>query len=601
MPHDNTTFGVLAFRFGPETSEPVPQPWKEFYRGVVSSVVDAPIRAIEREPLTLAQSMSELAGQSTNDRVEGGSLVERMLSRGRSWGEEPDVILVDAMFGRHRVQPGRALLQLVAGLHSLIGYFPNTTLVLLLDAMPPEGDPVRRIVQPILDSGRLTVIDRLCRMLPASMPPDELTECYVQLEARKDEIALERLSRKMIRRLGHFQRTLKRSGQVECVRYFYDGRRSTNETARLLVRHVSASPGGELPALLFDCTVSTWLKGAVSEAAAVLGMQSPPVDVRELLEKGGGSGVSDANLLILPLLDTGDTLRELYNQWRAVIPEVPFPKVLSVLVTHGANRVLDTANRVFSEPIPGGELEVSYLLEVERGLQREAPCPMCSIGLPVYEGHADHFEMLCALDFWEMVDESGWKPEDYVPVGTRESLGWVPDFSRMLQYNGAWLAEKALVRVANELRISRDTEPIVLVAPDELGARTFAEYMAEMYDTAAVILVPADTIRLLRTGSDSEIDGATAEWKANRPVWFEQMRELLFGGTIVMVQEFSQSGASARALRRLVRVFRHSVMAHALICDMGPSHFIPGEPPRLALYEFDLRPERNSAFWAAGW
>lgn len=575
------TFGVIAFRFGPASPDLIPEARTQFYMGLAATVAAGPaIPVTEAEDRTLPLSLAELSGGFSGTET----LAQKMLTRYRSWSTRPDVIIVDAMFGRHRAVPGRAHLQLAAAMLTFAEQWTDGPFVLLVDSVPPEGEAVRQVYEPLLDREKLVVIDREGQILGRALNESDLSRCYELLEDTIIADALRNLERKMIRRLGHFQRRIGDSDELECMRYFYDGERCIREVTTLLVHHVRKfAPDTE--ALFFDRSVSIWLEKAVYDAA--IEMELVPVNFAEALEQPEvhAKDLSLVPLLILPLVDTGATVQVLEDKWIKVMQDRPFPRAVSILTTDQ-----DASEGVREVAARGKKISVAYFLCVDRGLQRQRPCRMCDIGIPPTSHSTEHYQMVTAFDFWEMVFQAGWIAERNVPP-KRTSLGYVPDFSRLFVENGAWLAEKALYRIARQLGITYETQPVVLVAPDEAGARTFAEYIALLHDTATIVLLPEEAIQLFRSGVHEAIDTALAQWAEEHPAWYAQLNEILAQSNIVIVEEFTHTGGSAQAIGKLMRVLRRGVKAHALICDFRPSKIPPGEPPRIALYQFDLRPQ----------
>jgi hypothetical protein len=212
---------------------------------------------------------------------------------------------------------------------------------------------------------------------------------------------------------------------------------------------------------------------------------------------------------------------------------------------------------------------------------------MCQLALPVSEFGREQFQMISAFQFWEMVDRAGWISEDPVPP-TRVTLGYVPDFAKMFQDNGAWIADKTLGRLTNELALKYETQPVIFLAPDEPGARAFAEYMALLHDTATVVYLPADQLNTFRH-EPNETDTIYAGWEKAKPAWFNQLTETSTKTPIVFVEEFTKTGNTSRAAMNLVRACRRQVNAHALICDFAPSlPRRPDTPVRVSMYEFQL-------------
>lgn len=570
-----TMFGVVAFKFGPGAPEFIEHERAQFYEQIALSVAENAVHAVESpNERTLA---IDLANVSTAGM---GSVRERMRARRAEWSEQPELLIIDMMFGRHRTVPGRVPLQIAVDMVFLSAEFADKLTVLLVDSLPPPGDPVRRICQALIDDGRLLVVDRDTNSAGTRGQPTDFTDCYALLDRMAIDEATKRLGRKMIRRLGHFQRPL--GDSHECMRFFYDGEECTREIALLIAHHALAMQ--PLPRLvLFDCTVSTWLAKAVRDACIEL--HAIPLDVRDVLENPSNfaNELGEPALLVMPLVDTGSTVETLYARWREAGIAASFPPLLSVLSTA---RYTDAVGGVRQINCGERDLAVSYFLTVDRGLEVIRPCRMCELGIPVSDFEIEKYEMLTAFDFWNMVDETGWKDEDGVP-SIRKSVGHVPSFANMFAQNGAWLAKKALTRIRASLGIAVSAEAIVLVASDEPGARALAENIALLHEAAMMILIPPADVDRCRH-DDADIESLLRGWQTAQPGWHAQLCDSQPLVPIVFVEEFTVTGATCRAVVDIVRSHRRAVKGHTLICDFNPSRGLrSADVPRLPLYEFD--------------
>ena len=574
-PRDTTTFGVFAFRIGPAAPEFIRDDRLRFYSGVVAAVSGAPASSVVPDAeRTIPISASELSGAA------GGTVRKKLLARYQSWKHRPEIVVVDAMFGQHRIMPGKIELQLAAAMVYLAPRWNLKRVILLVDSLPPVGEATRRIYQARLDDGSLTVIDREKRILGDGPANGELESTYRILDKMRIDDAVMRLERKMIRRLGHFRRDF--GDSFECSRYYFDGSKCVKDIAALIVHHVrTTAPNSRV--ILFEPSRPPWLDKAIQEASAEL--HATPISIDEALEAPDSSRERfiETPLLVVPLVDTGRTIETFRVRWRAALGEFAFPPVLSIL-NAGAGDVPRPNIRIVHGG--GDPCEVAFFLSVDRGLELEKPCRMCRSQIPYSSASGEKYQMISAFDFWGMVEQAGWIPEQDVPPD-RESAGLVPNFPELFSANGAWIADKALYRICTKLGIEYQTEAILLVAPDEPGARKFAEYIALLHDSATIILIPRSAVRKFREPTEP-VDALVARFEEGRPGWFAQLRESSALDRVVFVEEFTLTGGTCAAVTRLVLAVRRTVHAHALICDFRPS--TPqgvGEAARVPLCEFD--------------
>lgn len=564
-------FGVIPLRFGAAAPEPILEARAFFYPSILRAVFKKEAKAVQEESwLTLAISLSEL-------ELDEHSAYRKCLRKAKSWDGQLDVLVVDIIPPLETLIPGRAELHLASALNILAAEEQGLRFVVFVDEMPPEREAFLKQLLGLVAEGRLTIIDRLGRCLPSSTA---LPQDFILLRKRASQDPLQRLELKLVRRLGHFQRPFE-EGSLYCVRYFYDGSFCTKEISSLLKSHIASRTETHPPVLLYDYTVSKWIEPPVLDAARTLGTVA--YNIRDVLRGVGfHDQITDCTVLvILPLVDTGKTAIKLLETWINQFG-TPAPEFISVLSTE----YYATEKKVSVLPNEQhGSLEIPYLMGVSRGLTPTERCDMCKLGIPRSSFQDDDLEMLTAFQFWTMVDEADWKEEDHVPQN-RASMGLVPNFAKMFEENGGWLAQKACNRLVSFSEEQFPARPFVLLCPDEAGARVISNYLQVLHEGLTVVRLPEEALNPFRKGG-ADLEKVATSWRKERPKWYQQILEAAPTAAFVLVEEFCVSGGTRDALSLLLSTLGKTAQCHLAIVDFKEAERENSALETLSLYSFD--------------
>ncbi len=536
---------ILPFRLGLAAAETLGPEVIDFYRNTARAVVseqcdDDLSRGIRTVPLD-ARTLSETPSRIASDlAMRLGKITS------------PDVVLVDLANPPFRGLRGQLELHIAIAID---GFFsahesneqsvPSGTVILLLRELPPLQDASRRILERWIKDGAVVVIadngEILCQENMSAQFQEERYRLGL-LRMRGNPSALLRL--KLIRRLGHFKR-MRGDVHVRCVRYFFDGRRAAKEIKAPFGQFVEDTfPGEVLVAVLLDEGMSDWIVEPIvsfcldSEVAFYpLRKGSMSQDLKELS--------AEHLLFVTPLVDTGQTILDLIEELADHFDHSRF-SVFAVLSTEGDSPTL--GHRALKAG--GINISVPYLIRVEQRSFPAGECPLCAIGFSDDNPSDPEHLMLTSYDFWDMVEDAGIGPETNVPADVRNGKKAVPQFDRMIESHGSWLAQK-IVNII-EMATDRNIRDTVVISPaDEAASEALTAYLTFVAG-ASVIPIPREVIRHFYSADTQAIKEIRRQWRAERPEWHERLTSALVPD-LVILDEFIESGSTVHTTLSLPR------------------------------------------------
>ena len=390
----------------------------------------------------------------------------------------------------------------------------------------------------------------------------------------------QRLQQKMIRRLGHFER---HDGQ--CSRFFLDGHTCVPEVAHLIQEAIRPHGGLQyrsFPCLiLFDADPSPWLPEALRMVQLNLALAGPAQDIQTFLSQdltaSEIANLKEPPLLICSMVATGKKLQANLGNWKVKYPIMP--RVLTVVQAEEFRPdSTDRWDRAVID-VGGTAVTIHHLMKERLGLRPSAICEHLTEGTH----KADEpepislSEPLTTAQFWDMVTEVGWRSEpDQETPGTRAKLKCVPDFPAMLGRHGAWLSTK-LWQQLREINQKIDDVPVLLVCPDEEGAKKLAENLDLTFATALVVAIDTNTMVSLRN-PNADILALLGNWRVetSKLPWLETLETADKECLVVILEEFHCGGTTRKVLQTLLEHLHRKVEAHCTLVDFNPTtHIIP--------------------------
>ena len=195
--------------------------------------------------------------------------------------------------------------------------------------------------------------------------------------------------------------------------------------------------------------------------------------------------------------------------------------------------------------------------------------------------------MLRTIDFWDMVEEAGWKIEENVPQ-YRSSLGWVPNLPVLVERNGPWLSTK--VRALIGMLPAGYPEDLVIICPREAGSIVLGELLKIFLEKVTIVFVPRSVIDLCRVSDRPDL----SQFELQRPDWFAQLSTLACED-VAIIDEFNASGGTRQGLTRLLNVFLKRASCYLSILDMSPTQSCRSGGVSYSLYDFQVIEAEPSA------
>lgn len=453
----------------------------------------------------------------------------------------------------------------------------GTRVVVLLPEAPPPGDLPVVILQGLLNEGRVQFVGDSGDAVPPLSLPGAKAAYRRAISARRGD-DLVRLRNKLVKRKGWFRR-----GGDRYVRYYYDLSRAQEELDHELSRRIRAivSPGP----LIYHSELSDWLfeplRSAVERLAAdgrrlELHRSTGTADVMDAI-----ASQPDANActIIIPVIDTGETLRRLVAAAKEARPGIT-AHVLGILSTQG-NAAADGTRRL------GGPHAASaqYLLQVEQihVATDDRDCDLSHLPLDADRVGDEPPNQFNSYQYWDVVRELPVITEKDRPGHrARKSPIHVPDYNSLLTERGygPWLATRLWSTLEGDVTsVPRDA--LVVCPEGEQTSGTLANYLADTLGVR-VIHVPRPDIDLVTDAKDPAAE-ARRQWAATaRPAW-QQMLQSAGSVEVVLLDDFILSGTTIRSLRALLQAGGFLVTAIACLSD----HSTDGEQENIrSLYAY---------------
>ena len=466
---------------------------------------------------------------------------------------------------------------------------PNRRFLLLLSELPPPSDVKRQVLEQLNSSDTVRVLSNSGELIGTTAWSPRDREEYKKLVAEISISPIDAINRKLVRFPGHF--AVKWSlGSNGCTNYFFDGRLCEHDIVELIDEFVSMYyPSVHEVGILYDSVVSTWCEVAVRAFA-----------VRRQVSIGNVSGPNwthvapDAKklLLIVPLVDTGETLRAVVQVIRSRHPTAEL-QVLALLATA---RHLRSNLDAFHESL-GHNVRVHYQLTVERNTIPQSSCPSCKFSIPYTDpGNPDPFDVLSSQAFWALASDVEFEGERDVP-SNRQSIGHVPQLGTLSESNRGFLAFKMhkLLRASGNM----PAEPVV-ICPDQEGAAAIGKCLEEAFNIT-VIRVPKDVLKL-----HSEVAAPGYAWPLPTETenWAIQIRSLIrtrrrmegislkFGQqqpNVILMDEIIVSGDTRTQLSKFANDYGLEVL-----CSISAFDYSAGGDGNLCLYSVRVPWQRKT-------
>ncbi len=578
---------VLPFRFGRNAAQAIEQRALEFYRAIAPCIFgpNCALHAqLVRETIPLYAEMSV----STE-------LVQLAAARmARSWNSI-DKVIIDLTSTATYELPTH---HVVGGLLSFIDHeqaHRQRSYVLLIPMMFAAEDVNMSALAPFIDREIVALVsdngDHLgLRSVFSHFHPNEYRTLLAA--ARPSRISV--LRKKLIRFPGHFVRHTN-GAHTHCVEFFFDGRLFERELVDAFAEWISiylAAPEG--CKVFYDAPVSPWLESAVLGLKERFGIE---VVNFAKLAKANSHHFTGPLLLIVPLIDTGATIRRLVQ----FIREHGYDGRITILA------VLSTAGDKDHEgelslSVRGEEFQIRYLLKVDQTRINREDCLLCASNVAQGDPlNPDPYLTIPTQAFWKIALELGIDEEQNVP-DNRSSLGPIPQFSTVTEASSAYLAYKieGLLRSLPEGRPSE----VTIICPDEDGAAAIAECLDSIF-RMTVIRIPKSILRRVQTDQGGKlVEYLFREYERTAvPEWLMQLQSLrtvrndlqtvqpAFGSSgsrIVILDEINVSGSTRRALALLANAFDLDVVCRLSVIDFAYSPGVP-EERCLSLYQIPRR------------
>jgi hypothetical protein len=548
---------VVPIRIGSVAAEVISGRLGDFYSQTVSALTGSECE-LAVDPAILTRAVSEDMIQSSPEMA--GPLLNE------AFGEVAglaDVLLLDlSSLGSARGQPGdfRGALwgHLARPIESAMNSGDNAKLVVLVDELPPEGDDFRRSMGTFTEEGTLFFVDLKGRAIlngSTIQIPTDLPSASLLMDS-----SVTRLRRKMIRRRGWF--SAGRLDDSRVVRNYYDGQLCSDELADLIEGRYRALGRTDI-SLAYDRNGSPWIAEPCRAAAMALGLSGAfelPNDTHS------SHGSKQPSFLVIPAVETGSSLKRALD--RAELSGLQVISVLAVLSTagereHEGTRLVRVEGR--SSPV-----EVSYLLKVsQESIEIGSPEDTSTLfrfqRMSYEQASSSLAQRLSPFEFWDLAADAGSKLEDDVP-DRRASLSIVPDFPRMVERYGTWLAYRLLLLA--ESRTGETSNNLLFVRPaNEKGSEILAEYI-ERVGKARVVGVGREWLDSSR--SIRGLDPITlAELEEQRPDWFVQLKSKSVS-EVIFLDEFIFQGGTLDDMVSLGNRIGFTVRLALLLADFSP-------------------------------
>lgn len=538
------THGIISLRYGSAAPRNLSDREQEFYGWLSATLVGTSSvlnSEQQNEAPTLALTHSELFA---NPGLAYGKLHDLVAG----WIGDVDVIVLDLTYHQNS-RPSRIDREVTIAAWAAVtakATKPSKTFVILLGAVPDGQSEFGKVLTSIVAS-TVHVIALEDGLPAASLSPEQ----HLQLRRRHKAIGLEPIERfrqKLVAKRGHF---LADDGR-RCLQIIFDATDAEAELAALFEDELQ-SLDAKSTIVLFHSISSTWMDPAILASTAKLGVSAIKyVDHQSLVSLPSDCATI---LLVLPLVDSGVTVCRIVQEIRKQVSKVDC-RVVAVLSTEGNQSNFGATKKTLQD---GLELEIKYFLRVA-AVRESSPCRQCKL-------HRQHqprdFELdeIETFHFWDMA--KNWRDEpDQERPENRANAGYLPNFSSVIEGNGAWLAQKFSRLMRKTLSFDPLVTPVVVVCPDEDGATLLAHYVGVLKGFT-VVPIPRTDLKDLTEMACS--DRALLMGKS----WAKRIVAATPTAKFVLLEEFMISGSTRRQLIAALNLLGKSADAHLAIVDFG--------------------------------
>jgi len=552
---------VFPFRFGLSASELLAGEYLQSHLAAASLVSAGPCDLLQ-------ESVETIAVDNATMRTRPEVVYNEFFARLRSLTTRPDIVVVDLMQG-FPIARGVPLIHLAHAIDTACNEENAPKYILAVDALPPEADPVSKILNDRIASGSVVVLSKDGGVRSAT----ELgsVQAYKLKLMAFSLSPAERLELKLVRSLGHFKRKSSAGEHYRCCRHFYDARFCIDELTQLLKSFVREKFGtGRQPVIIYDAPISQWFVDFI----LTYGQRTGGTVLRyDAFLRAARRHEGEPVLLVLPMVQSGRRLAQVLS---VLDPRTTNSSVtILTILTDRADRPQEKTRRLVNA---GRPWDIHYFLQVRAQPYQPENCRLCQLGIPEsFPAKTDGPLMLRTIDFWAIVDEAGWKLEENVPE-YRNPLGAVPDFPVIVEKNGPWLATK--IQSLLDLLPGGYPQDPVIVCPREKGSLVLGELLKGFLQKVTVITVPRSVINMAR---ERQLD--LSDFDRDRQDWFVQLSTLTCDDVII-IDEFNASGETRVGLMRLLQLFEKRVLSYLSIVDWNPKQSGVSGAICYSLYDF---------------
>lgn len=435
---------------------------------------------------------------------------------------------------------------------------------------------------------------------------------------------IEKLKYKLIRKIGHFKRTLK-GGHFACNQYFYDGAYCISEVRDLIIKKIielNEFKSFNTELIVYHCPESPWLIEALYKTDGELARDktSHSLDYKgkyDLLDLKNSNNNENKILFIVDLIHSGETFKVVYKKLVDLFPKAQI-KCISILNSgdttkyeiEGESRIIQVSSNL--------KISVDFFLSVE---QNNYPyslkeCPMCNYDLlPKVDSSYTGKDNLLSYEMWLMFEGAGYIDEDFPVTEGREEMKDKPHSRKMMEVNAAYLAFKFDNRISkHQPSLKRSTE-LIFICPDETkneieilrrdgkpidlhetASGYFAECLKQL-KSFQYFAIPRNIITSIQKGGKGIAGGIkVSEIPTIHPDFYVKLRQL--PDDIILFDEFNNSGGTILTIIEILKLVNRSPIAYFPIFNFSPSKINSNSfenIPVLSLYEFDLKPTLANA------
>jgi adenine/guanine phosphoribosyltransferase-like PRPP-binding protein len=459
-----------------------------------------------------------------------------------------DVLLIDFSNNSFGLLRDPILMQLSEVLAQLSGTGICSTFILLLPDLPPlESASVRqfRATSERQPNSRLVAIanDGDTLWLPKSGKVSSLKARYINLLQSLEVEVTERFKRKIVRRLGHFQRG---RHDRSCRLYSYTADNCEKELLQLLKNWWSKSRP-KPDAIVYDSASNQSLIAAIKALCESKKVHFYRLeDLFTIKTEAAKASAHKSITLVVDVIETGAT----------VIRQLTKLKEMDVTVN---GEVLAAISKGSSRQ-KLGDFRITSFAAVDAEPETHQ-CIQCQLGLPPTYDTAETFDTLRSFDFWYMADQAGWESERDIPDNIGEGYVMVPKFKEMVMAHGHWLAYK-MERLYKTLPYPED---IFVIHPKEDASDEVSKKLRLRFDgQLSIVQVPRTAIKAAQAVNNSW-DEVIAKLD-NTHEWFEQLKSLSNARALI-TDIFNASGSTFQSLSALLKVFDIPIFCYFPLVD----------------------------------